>query len=198
MEYSYELKIPRDRIAVLIGKKGEIKSQLEEETKTKIKVDSDEGDVTISGDDALNLYTTREMIKAVGRGFNPDIAKLLLKQDYCFEAIMLADYGKTKNDFERLKGRVIGTEGKCRKLIENLTETYISVYGKTISIIGETENATIARRAVDSLLKGSTHSTVYRFLEKQRSQMKRKNYTREKEFEENLRHENEKRSPKKH
>lgn len=171
--YSYELKIPKDRIAVLIGKKGTIKKEIEEATNSKIKVDSKEGDVTISGKDSLGLFSAREIIKAVSRGFNPDIAILLLKQDYVLEVLPLQDFlGKSAKKIIRMKGRVIGQEGKTRKIIEELTETYISIYGKTISIIGLPENVSIARRAIENLLQGSPHSTVYRFLEKQRKKLK--------------------------
>ena len=61
----YELRIPKERVAVLIGKNGEAKKDLEENTKTQIKVDSREGDVFISGKDALGLYTARELVKAI-------------------------------------------------------------------------------------------------------------------------------------
>ena len=37
-----ELKIPKERIAVLIGKDGEVKSRLEEKGKVKIDIDSKE------------------------------------------------------------------------------------------------------------------------------------------------------------
>jgi len=174
-EFIYEIKVPKDRIAILIGKKGEVKKEIEEETKTKIKVDSDEGDVFISGDDALGLFNARELIKAIGRGFNPDIAKLLLKGDYALEVIEIKEFaGKNKGAAIRLKGRVIGEEGKSRKTIEDLTECYISVYGKTISIIGEPDNLVAARKAVEDLLKGSPHGNVYKLLEKRRRMMKRK------------------------
>ena len=83
--YSYELKIPQERVAVLIGKNGEVKKNIEEDTKTQIKIDSLEGDIFIYGEDALGLYTAREVTRSIGRGFNPEIAKLLLKQDYVFE-----------------------------------------------------------------------------------------------------------------
>src|SRR3989344_5740422 len=124
-EYSYELKIPRERVAVLIGKDGEVKKSIEEETSSKIKVDSKDGDIFVSGEDALGLYTAREVIKAVGRGFNPDIAKLLLKQDYVFEIVNLPNFAKSRESMLRLKGRVIGKDGKSRKLIEQLTESHI-------------------------------------------------------------------------
>ena len=114
-EYSYELKIPKDRVAVLIGKEGEVKKGIEDETKSKIKIDSKEGDIFVSGEDALGLYTCRELVLAVGRGFNPDIAKLLLKQDYVLEIVNLNEYaGKSKNTALRLKGRTLSQSTRFR------------------------------------------------------------------------------------
>ncbi len=174
-EFSYELKIPQDRVAVLIGKNGEVKKSLEADTKTSINVDSKEGDIFVTGEDALGLYTAREIIRAIGRGFNPDIARLLLKQDYIFESIQLVEFtGKSKNDLLRLKGRVIGKDGKSRRLIEELSETYISVYGKSISIIGTAESSYMAKKAIEALLRGSTHANVYKWLEKKRRELRRK------------------------
>ena len=178
-EFAYEIKIPKNRIAVLIGKKGQIKKQLEEVTKTKINIDSKEGDVSVTGNDALLLYCTRDIIKAIGRGFNPDIAMLLLKQDYTFEVINLPDFDNPAQ-FRRIKGRIIGTQGKSRRLIEEHTDTYISVYGKTVALIGRSDTCSIARRAVEMLIKGSPHSNVYKWLEKMRRELKRR------EFHENI------------
>ena len=175
VEYQYELKMPKARVAVLIGKEGSVKKKIEEETKTKLNIDSKEGDVFVSGDDALGLYSAREVIKAVGRGFNPDIALSLLKQDNIFEVISLIDYiGKSKEGLLRLRGRVIGKEGKSRRVIEDLTDCQICVYGKTVGIIGLAEKVGIAKQAIESLLKGSAHANVYKFLENKRRQFKRK------------------------
>lgn len=175
VEYSYELKVPKNRVAVIIGKEGSIKKDIEESTNTKLNIDSKEGDVFVSGEDALGLYTAREMIKAIGRGFNPEIAKLLLKTDYVLEVVDVSEYvGKSKEAMLRLKGRVIGKEGKSRRLIEELAECNISVFGKTISIIGLPESTSNARQAVESLLRGSTHANVYKWLERRRRDFKRR------------------------
>lgn len=173
-EHQYELKVPKERIAVIIGEKGEKKRELEESLKVKISVDSEEGDVTLRGKDALAVFTAREVIKAIARGFNPDIAKQLLKPDYLLEIVSLSDYAGSKDQMTRLKGRVIGEGGKSRSTIEELAEVSVVIYGKTISIIGPTENVTAAKRGVDALLSGAPHSTVFRLLEKLRRDMKRK------------------------
>jgi len=173
-ELIHEMKIPKERVAVLIGKAGATKKEIEKATKTRIEVDSKEGDVFIRGEDGLGIFTAKEVVTAVGRGFNPEIALLLLKVDYTFEMVNLTDYaGKSKDSMLRLKGRVIGSEGKTRTHIEELTETNISVFGKTISIIGGIEPVMAAKQAVGMLLEGSTHSTVYKWLERKRRDMKR-------------------------
>ena len=170
-EFSYEIKIPQERVAVLIGKDGETKKEIEEMTNSKLDI-SAEGDVTISGNDGFMLYTTKEIVRAIARGFNPKIALSLIKTDYSLEMIDMKDIaGKSQSTMQRLKGRVIGKGGKSREEIERLTECHISVYGKTIGIIGETGQVAIARQAVAMLLQGSMHKTVYRFLEKKKKEM---------------------------
>ena len=170
-EFSYEWKIPEERVGVLVGAEGSTKKNIEQQTKCVITV-SKEGDVSIMGEDALMLYTTREIVRAIGRGFNPKIALLLLKTDYTLEMIDLKDVaGKNKNTMERLKGRVIGKAGKSREEIERLTDTHISVYGKTVGIIGEVEHVALSREAVAMLLQGSMHKTVYQYLEKKKKEI---------------------------
>lgn len=167
-EFSYELKIPKERIAVLIGKDGAIKTELEAQTESTIDVDSKEGDVKITSSNSVNLYILKDIIKAVGRGFNPEIAMSLLKPDYVLELLALADYVKSPNQMLRLKGRVIGKGGKARETLEEFTETSISVYGKTVAIIGFCDHVAVCKKAIESLLSGSPHSSVYKWLEKHR------------------------------
>lgn len=171
-EFHYEMKVPKERVAVLIGKAGETKRLIEKSTKTKLNIDSKEGDITVDGEDALGLFSTKDIITAIGRGFNPDIALLLLKPDYGFEVIQIGDFIKSKSSAQRIRGRIIGEQGKARRVIEELTECNISILGKTICIIGDVQHIPMARRAIESLLGGSPHANVYRWLERQRAKMK--------------------------
>ena len=54
-----------------------------------------------------------------------------------------------------------------------MTNTYISVYGKTIGIIGSLEDVYLAKRALDKLVNGSPHGNVYKWIdrEKQREEL---------------------------
>lgn len=159
-----EIKIPKARVAVLIGKKGETKKKIEKLAKIKLDI-SKEGDVVISGE-GLGSYLAMEVIKAIGRGFNPNIALKLLKENYILQILDIKDYaGKSEKKFVRIKGRLIGKKGSTWKLLEEKTNTDISIYGKTIAIIGEVDDVDITRRAFEKLLKGSPHNKVYSFIE---------------------------------
>ena len=58
-------------------------------------------------------------------------------------------------------------------MIEKMTDTSMSVYGKTIGIIGKLHNVAIARQAVEMLLEGAPHGNVFKWLEvKKRELMK--------------------------
>jgi ribosomal RNA assembly protein len=173
--YQYEIKITKDRLAVLIGTKGETKKQIEEATNSRLKIDSKEGDIFIMGDDSIGLMCARDIIKAIGRGFNPDVAMRLLKPDYCFESLDMTDFTRNANDVPRVRGRVIGTEGKSRMKIEELTRTSISIYGKTVSIIGQMDDVVMAKGAIETLLNGSPHSKVYSKLERKKKENFRRN-----------------------
>ncbi len=159
----YELTIPKKRVAVLIGKKGSTKRKIEKITSTKLTIDSELGFVTIKGEDSLKAYQTKSVIEAIGRGFNPNISLSLLNENICFEIIPIQNFaGKSKNNLIRVKSRIIGTRGKCRKTIEAITNTEISIYGKTVSIIGELQNVLIAKKAIEDILAGAPHAPVYK------------------------------------
>lgn len=161
-----ELKIPKSRVAILIGVKGRSKRKIEKATKTKLKINSDEGLVEIQNPDNLSLFQTEQIIKAIGRGFNPKIALTLLNEENCFELIDMKEFaGKSRDKLKRIKSRLIGTRGKCRKTIETICDVHISIYGKTAGIIGKIEKVQIVRIAIQDILAGAPHDPVYKTLE---------------------------------
>jgi len=81
-----QLKIPKERISVLIGVKGSIKRKIQRMTKTRLIVNSEEGDIFIEGD-SLDVFNCLNVVKAIARGFNPDIAlksRLLISVEKIF------------------------------------------------------------------------------------------------------------------
>ncbi|MBL7051980.1 MAG: RNA-processing protein [Nanoarchaeota archaeon] len=178
-----EVKIPHERVAVLIGVNGSVKKRIEEKMRVQLFVDSQEGDVVIEGEDSLKVYECVNIIKAIGRGFNPAVAELLFNEDYMFDLINIQDYiGRSKKDMMRIKGRVIGRDGKARQMIEDATDTHIVVYGKTIGFIGEIENVAAARQAMEMLLEGSPHGNVYNWLDNKKRELIKRRFEEGKGF----------------
>ena len=171
------LKIPQNRVGALIGTNGDVKKSIEKLTGTILDIDSDDGTVYITPredmEDPLGVWNANHIVKAIARGFNPEVAMKLIHDDIYLEIMKLPLYiGKSKKALARYKGRIIGKNGKTRELITELAEVDMAVYGKTVSFIGEMENVLVAKEAVEMILNGSRHKSVYAFLENKKETLK--------------------------
>jgi ribosomal RNA assembly protein len=173
-------KIPKDRIGALIGPEGKVKQVVEKRLKVELTVDSETGDVTITlapeAEDPSLLFRAKEVITAIGRGFSPERAfRLINDEDAVLEIIDLREmFGNSPTELQRVKGRIIGQEGKTRRIVEELTEADVSVHGHTVALIANIDQMEVAREAIKMLLRGSQHSTVYRYLHRKRRDLKKK------------------------
>src|SRR3989338_4635940 len=159
MSFEKIVRIPVDRVGALIGKSGKVKQEIEKSCSVKLNIDGESGEM--------------EIISAIGRGFSPQNAMKLMDGDYLLHVIDLRDFaGKSPQQIERIKGRIIGEGGRARTNMENLTNTNISVYGKTVSIIGEPHQIKMAVSAITSISNGSRHGVVYGKLEADRRRQK--------------------------
>ncbi len=162
------IKIPKIRVGVVIGKNGETKKELEELTDSKIYVDG-EGEIEISNKNAnvVTFYKLENVIKAIGRGFNPEKAKLLLDEYYTLSIINLHELGiNTERGAHNRKARVIGAQGSIRGYLEKQLDCFISVQGKTISIIGRLSNIRICHEALMRIINGASIGAVKHYIEK--------------------------------
>jgi ribosomal RNA assembly protein len=173
------LKIPKERVGALIGPEGKTKKNIEEKLSVEIQIDSETGDITLmlaeNANDPSLLFKAKDVITAIGRGFSPEHAfRLIHDEEAILDVIDLRTiFGRSESDIKRIKGRIIGMDGKTRRIIEELTDTNICVYGHTVSIIGNIEQAQAAREAIQMLINGSQHSTVYRYLHRKRRELKK-------------------------
>ncbi len=175
MSFEQTVKVPTERVGVIIGRDGTTKKSLEEDLGVGLRIDSKDGTVVVWADSVgeADPLTAVRVIEAIGRGFSPERARRLLEEGMVFEVIDLRDFaGKSTNSLERIRGRVIGLKGKSRRVIEELTRCYVSVYGRTVSIIGDASQVQLASDAVKTLARGSQHRTVYNTLQKARTKQK--------------------------
>ena len=178
MEQKTFIRIPGDRIGVLIGADGKTRRRIESTFGVKITVESDSGGVEIKVNqdqpDVSVMFTVKNIVKAIGRGFSPRKALMLQDEENDIMVIDLEEYvGTSKNAQSRVRGRIIGKEGKSRELLEELTECQVSVYGGTVALIGPYEMLQVAKEAVEMLLNGSFHKTVWNHLYAYRRKMRK-------------------------
>ena len=169
------IRIPRERIGALIGENGEIKALVQKRTGVRLNISSEgEVDIEENPDDPVASLKVMDFVKAVGRGFSPHRALRLLDDDEYLEIIEISDYlgNKKPEQMKRVRARLIGSQGKTRKLIEDLTGVNMSVFGNTVCLIGNSVQLPVAKTAVDMILRGSEHSTVYRYLERSRPMLR--------------------------
>lgn len=148
--------VPKERAGVLTA---DVRRTFEEKLNVKLAIERNT--VELDGE-GLELHTAAQIVKAIGRGFAPARAFRLLAEDQSLEVIELGQL--TERRAEAVRARVIGTGGRTRNLIESCSGAAVSVYGKTIAIIGSYEQIRLAREAIEMLIAGAMHSSVSRFL----------------------------------
>ncbi len=175
MSFERLLKVPADRVGALIGKGGETKKNLEKICGVELVIDGKSGEIIVKSKamEDSDPFRAVNIIEAVGRGFSPQRALKLMENDTVLEIMDLRDYGgKSENALERIRGRIIGLRGKSRRVLEELTSCYISVFGRTVAIIGSVTDAKLAKDAVNMLAEGSAHKSVYQMLQRERTKRK--------------------------
>jgi ribosomal RNA assembly protein len=177
MAFQETIRVPEDRIGVIVGRNGKVRRRIEQLTNVKLNIDS-EGAVTISNpqasEDPVLAWKARDIVRAIARGFSPKNALSLIDEDMMLIIISLREaVGTSPSQLKRVSGRIIGENGRTRRVIEQVTETKITIYGRTVSIIGMNPGLDYARRAIDMLISGAPHSAVYSRLERMRRDMNR-------------------------
>ena len=168
------VKVPMDRLGAVIGPHGDMKRLIEAKSTAVLNIDSESGEIEVQdAKDPIQAMRTKDVLQAIARGFNPQKAIRIFDDDMLtFDLMDISKEAHSPNAMIRLKGRIIGTDGKTRAVIESLTDTEISVYGKTVGILGHPDKNRTARDAIDMLIGGATHGAVYGFLEKKRRESK--------------------------
>jgi ribosomal RNA assembly protein len=175
VEAKTRVRIPRERLGVLIGPNGITKLHIEKALNVNMTVNSEDGNVELAlkpdSQDPTQIFRAKNVVTAISRGFSPNSALRLLDEETNIDIIDLRDIFKSQSDIQRVKGRIIGRGGKTRRIIEELTDVDVRVYGNTVSLIGSI-GFEVAKEAVQMLIEGRQHKTVYRFLHRKKRKLK--------------------------
>jgi ribosomal RNA assembly protein len=163
------VRIPEDRVGAVIGPGGATKRLIEARTRTHLTIQGEEGEVEIAttdDNDVDGALKGRDIVWAIGRGFSPERAMRLLRDDTYLGVIDIKRVTgrREKAALWRIRSRLIGVRGRARSRIEELSGASVSVFGSTVAVIGQEKQLENATKAVELLLRGSEHSTVFHLL----------------------------------
>ena len=151
-------KIISDKLPRILKNKKKLQEKL------NVKITNRGKEIYLKGN-AADEYIAELVIDALNFGFEYNAAIMIKEENFTFERLHIKDYTK-RNDLERVRGRIIGKQGKTLKTLEQLTKCFIGLKDNEVGIIGPAENIENAQNAITSIIRGSKQSNVYSFLEK--------------------------------
>ncbi len=131
-----------------------------------IKLSNKGHNVFVNGK-AASEFLAIEVLEAVNLGFSVDAALQLKQDNVILQTVNIKDITK-RHDLERVRARIIGTQGRTLKTLDNLTKCDLSLHDNQIGIIGNTEEIEFAIQAITSLVQGSKQGNVYGRLEREK------------------------------
>lgn len=138
------------------------KNKLEKALNVKIIIKKEE--ITVEGS-AEDEYIAEKVLEAIDFGFPLAIALLIKNEDFLFEILDIKKYTYRK-DYETIRARIIGKEGKTLKTLSTLTECNFELKDNDVGIIGSPECIKNGQEAIIMIVQGSKQANVYSFLEK--------------------------------
>jgi ribosomal RNA assembly protein len=159
--------IPEKRMGFVVGKEGNVKKDIEKYGNVKIKAEN--SSLTLIGE-SLNIMKASEVIKAIGIGFAKEQAFELFQEK---NQLFTFDIGKLipETQSERVIGRIIGESGKVKVYLEEKLELKIFISNEIAAAIGDAMRAQVFREVLEKLMKGATHASVYKHIDRRLAQL---------------------------
>jgi len=147
------------------------KNALEQSLAIKILIDGKK--VSIQGE-PVKEFTAERVLIAINFGFSAKISLTLKDSDMDFKIINIKNFTRRKNLHE-IRARLIGTEGKTKRTIENIADCELVINEKdnSVGIIAMADEIDEITTAIQNLIRGSTQSNVYAFLERMNAERKK-------------------------
>ena len=149
-------------------------AELQEKLKVTIKVVGKK--VVIEGD-GMDEYEASTILEAMGLGFSAKEALQLKDEEIIFRIIPLKNFTRRK-DLKEIRGRIIGTKGQTKRVVEEISGCKIVVKeDNRVGIIGPAESIEAAITAITNIIKGTKQANAYRYLEKMNKIRKENRWT---------------------
>jgi ribosomal RNA assembly protein len=154
------VKIPEKEVSRVVRSVSEL------ERVSGVRVER-EGSVFYIEGGGASEWNCEQVLKALGNGFSTKNAFKLFSDDYFADEIDVESaVWRKEKALGRVKGRIIGGEGKAKEVIERLTGVRMVVGDKKVFFIGRFDEVKNAKEAVLRLMEGVKHSQVYNYLKR--------------------------------
>ncbi len=142
----------------------EVKQKKEEiEKKLQISIEFKGNSLTMNGE-PVNEYVAHLVFEAIDFGFTVKQSLVLADEEMTFQKVRIKDH--TKRNLKDVRARLIGTKGKTKRVIEDVSKCKIIIQESEVGIIGDVESVENASNAIINLIKGSKQSNMYAYLER--------------------------------
>lgn len=98
--------------------------------------------------DPYIIIKARDFISLLSRSVPLVQAQKVLEDEYFCDIVKISGYVRNRSKFIKRRQRLVGNDGTTLKAMEILTNCYICVHGKTVSVIGNFKSLKIVRRIV--------------------------------------------------
>ncbi len=143
-----------------------LKKKIEEELEISL---TNKGKEFFIDGSAENEYLAEKIIEALDFGFPLEEALMIRDEEFIFDKVRIKDHTK-RDDLPRIRGRIIGTQGRTLETISSLTNCFLQLKENEVGIIGPAESIRFTEGAIISLIKGAKQANVYAHLEKNHPQ----------------------------
>lgn len=120
---------------------------------------------------SLDEYEAALVFNAIGFGFSAAKALMLKNEEFSFRRVRIKEH--SKRNLREIKSRVIGTKGKTRRTMSDISGCEIIIKESEIGILGYTEDVESVEQAIINVIKGSKQGNMYQYLQKM-NQLKKK------------------------
>lgn len=130
--------------------------------------------VEFESEDPFVELKAKDVITALSIGGVPYKEALrLFSDEFILKVIDIGEFANDKEkDIHRILARIIGTNGKTKRIIEQTTEASMTITGSSIYLVGTIESVGLASEAIEAVIRGAPHRKVYRLLEAGRRKVK--------------------------
>lgn len=155
-ESSFKVLFPKYREKYLQQFSSDIKNVLNKHF-IKFEIDLIEGYMCVKTTkktfDPYIIIKSRDMISLLSRSVPFVHAKRVLEDETYCDIIKISGYVRNKNKFIKRRQRLLGSNATTLKALEILTNCYICIHGKTVSVIGHFKSLKVVRRIIIDCMK---------------------------------------------